>query len=102
MVPVKFMLPRCRLEPQRDVVLVADDQAGERPSWQVERGKRSQSHPGSMTASRGRSIDVESTHKRVYGCTKQGAEYGRFKGIRTLHPLLAHGLHTHLPAGDRH
>ena len=23
------------------------------------------------------------------GRTKQGAEYGRFKGIRTLHPLLA-------------
>ncbi|MFE9492350.1 IS1380 family transposase [Streptomyces sp. NPDC006641] len=34
-------------------------------------------------------IDVDSTHKRVYGRTKQGGEYGRFKGIRTLHPLLA-------------
>ncbi|MCX4850410.1 IS1380 family transposase [Streptomyces sp. NBC_00893] len=34
-------------------------------------------------------IDVDSTHKRVYGRMKQGAEYGRFKGIRTLHPLLA-------------
>ncbi|MCX4734118.1 IS1380 family transposase [Streptomyces sp. NBC_01363] len=34
-------------------------------------------------------IDVDSTHKRVYGRTKQGAEYGRFKGTRTLHPLLA-------------
>lgn len=34
-------------------------------------------------------IDVDSTHKRVYGRTKQGAEYGRFRGIRTLHPLLA-------------
>jgi hypothetical protein len=34
-------------------------------------------------------IDVDSTHKRVYGRTKQGAEYGRFKGVRTLHPLLA-------------
>ena len=34
-------------------------------------------------------IDVDSTHKRVYGRAKQGAEYGRFKGIRTLHPLLA-------------
>ncbi|MFE4330792.1 hypothetical protein ACFRQM_15505 [Streptomyces sp. NPDC056831] len=31
-------------------------------------------------------IDVDSTHKRVYGRAKQGAEYGRFKGIRTLHP----------------
>ncbi len=34
-------------------------------------------------------IDVDSTHKRVYGRTKQGAEHGRFKGVRTLHPLLA-------------
>ncbi|MFJ8745315.1 transposase [Embleya sp. NPDC127516] len=34
-------------------------------------------------------IDVDSTHKRVYSRTEQGAEYGRFKGIRTLHPLLA-------------
>ncbi len=34
-------------------------------------------------------IDADSTHKRVYGRTKQGAEYGRFKGIRTLPPLLA-------------
>ncbi|MFF8789166.1 IS1380 family transposase [Streptomyces sp. NPDC015125] len=34
-------------------------------------------------------IDVDSTHKRVYGRAKQAAEYGRFKGIRTLHPLLA-------------
>ncbi|WP_406385604.1 integrase core domain-containing protein [Streptomyces sp. NBC_01618] len=34
-------------------------------------------------------IDVDSTHKRVYGRAKQGAEYGRFKGIRPLHPLLA-------------
>ncbi|WP_093705264.1 IS1380 family transposase, partial [Streptomyces sp. MnatMP-M27] len=34
-------------------------------------------------------IDVDSTHKRVYGRTKQGAQYGRFKGVRTLHPLLA-------------
>jgi hypothetical protein len=34
-------------------------------------------------------IDVDSTHKRVYGRAKQGAQYDRFKGIRTLHPLLA-------------
>ncbi|WP_406494797.1 hypothetical protein OG936_13385 [Streptomyces sp. NBC_00846] len=33
-------------------------------------------------------IDVDSTHKRVHGRAKQGAEYGRFKSIRT-HPLLA-------------
>ncbi len=34
-------------------------------------------------------IDVDSTHKRVFGPAKQGAQAGRFKGIRTLHPLLA-------------
>ncbi|WEB39172.1 IS1380 family transposase [Streptomyces yunnanensis] len=34
-------------------------------------------------------IDVDSTHKRVFGPAKQGAQVGRFKGIRTLHPLLA-------------
>ncbi|WP_326608931.1 hypothetical protein OG949_00700 [Streptomyces scopuliridis] len=34
-------------------------------------------------------IDVDSTHKGVYGRAKQGPEYGRFKGIRTPHPLLA-------------
>ncbi|MDF3291921.1 IS1380 family transposase [Streptomyces silvisoli] len=34
-------------------------------------------------------IDVDSTHKRVFGRTKQGAQVGRFKGVRTLHPLLA-------------
>lgn len=33
-------------------------------------------------------IDVDSTHKRVFGRTKQGARIGRFKGVRTLHPLL--------------
>ncbi|MGD3112913.1 IS1380 family transposase [Streptomyces sp. YGL11-2] len=34
-------------------------------------------------------VDIDSTHKRVYGRAKQGAQVGRFKGIRTLHPLLA-------------
>ncbi|MBL1098311.1 transposase [Streptomyces coffeae] len=34
-------------------------------------------------------VDVDSTHKRVYDRAKQGGEYGRFKGVRTLHPLLA-------------
>jgi hypothetical protein len=34
-------------------------------------------------------IDIDSTHKRVYGRAKQGAQIGRFKGMRTLHPLLA-------------
>jgi hypothetical protein len=34
-------------------------------------------------------IDVDSTHKQVFGRAKQGAQIGRFKGVRTLHPLLA-------------
>lgn len=33
--------------------------------------------------------DVDPTHKRVHGHAKQGAEHGRLKGQRTLHPLLA-------------
>ena len=34
-------------------------------------------------------IDIDPTHRRVYGRAKQGAEIGRFKGVRTLHPILA-------------
>ncbi|NKZ03135.1 IS1380 family transposase [Actinomadura latina] len=34
-------------------------------------------------------IDVDSTHKQVFGRAKQGTQIGRFKGVRTLHPLLA-------------
>jgi hypothetical protein len=34
-------------------------------------------------------VDIDPTHKRVYGPAKQGAQIGRFKGIRTLHPILA-------------
>ncbi|MFE7526945.1 IS1380 family transposase [Kitasatospora sp. NPDC057542] len=34
-------------------------------------------------------VDVDPTHRRVYGRAKQGAEVGRFKGVRTLHPILA-------------
>jgi Transposase DDE domain group 1 len=34
-------------------------------------------------------IDIDSTHRRVFGRAKQGAQIGRFKGVRTLHPLLA-------------
>jgi hypothetical protein len=34
-------------------------------------------------------IDIDPTHKQVYGRAKQGAQIGRFKGVRTLHPLLA-------------
>ncbi|GAA4099962.1 hypothetical protein GCM10022214_76470 [Actinomadura miaoliensis] len=34
-------------------------------------------------------IDIDSTHQRVFGRAKQGAQSGRFKGVSTLHPLLA-------------
>ena len=34
-------------------------------------------------------VDVDSTHRQVYGYTKQGAENGRLKGKKTLHPLIA-------------
>jgi len=34
-------------------------------------------------------IDVDPTHKRVYGRAKQGAEFSRIKGCRTLHPIIA-------------
>jgi hypothetical protein len=34
-------------------------------------------------------VDVDPTHRRVYGYAKQGAEVGRLKGQRTLHPILA-------------
>lgn len=34
-------------------------------------------------------VDVDLTHRRVYGRAKQGAEVGRLKGQRTLHPILA-------------
>jgi hypothetical protein len=34
-------------------------------------------------------VDIDPSHVRVYGRAKQGAEYGRLKGKRTLHPLLA-------------
>jgi Transposase DDE domain group 1 len=33
-------------------------------------------------------LDIDPSHVRVYGAKKQGAEYGRLKGQRTLHPLL--------------
>ncbi len=33
-------------------------------------------------------VDLDSTHRRVYGYAKQGAEHGRLKGKKTLHPLL--------------
>ena len=34
-------------------------------------------------------VDVDSTHRQVFGYSKQGAAVGRLKGIKTLHPLLA-------------
>lgn len=34
-------------------------------------------------------VDVDSTHRQVYGYAKQGAAVGRLKGQKTLHPLLA-------------
>src|SRR6266487_246796 len=34
-------------------------------------------------------LDVDSTHRQVYGYAKQGAAVGRLKGTKTLHPLLA-------------
>jgi hypothetical protein len=34
-------------------------------------------------------VDIDPSHVRVYGARKQGAEYGRLKGKRTLHPLLS-------------
>lgn len=34
-------------------------------------------------------VDIDPSHVRVYGRQKQGAQYGRLKGIRTLHPILS-------------
>jgi hypothetical protein len=34
-------------------------------------------------------VDLDSTHRQVYGYAKQGAAVGRLKGRKTLHPLLA-------------
>jgi hypothetical protein len=34
-------------------------------------------------------VDLDSTHRQVYGYTKQGAAVGRLTGKKTLHPLLA-------------
>lgn len=34
-------------------------------------------------------VDLDSTHRRVYGYQKQGAAVGRLKGRKTLHPLIA-------------
>jgi hypothetical protein len=34
-------------------------------------------------------VDLDSTHRQVYGYAKQGAEVGRLKGRKTLHPLIA-------------
>jgi hypothetical protein len=34
-------------------------------------------------------VDLDSTHRQVYGYAKQGAAVGRVKGKKTLHPLIA-------------
>jgi hypothetical protein len=34
-------------------------------------------------------VDLDSTHRQVYGYAKQGAKVGRLKGKKTLHPLIA-------------
>ena len=34
-------------------------------------------------------VDLDSTHRQVYGYAKQGAAVGRLKGRKTLHPLIA-------------
>ena len=34
-------------------------------------------------------LDLDSTHRQVYGYAKQGAAVGRLKGRKTLHPLIA-------------
>ncbi len=34
-------------------------------------------------------VDLDSSHRDVYGYQKQGAENGRLKGKKTLHPLIA-------------
>src|ERR687884_837796 len=34
-------------------------------------------------------LDLDSTHRQVYGYAKQGAAVGRLKGKKTLHPLVA-------------
>lgn len=33
-------------------------------------------------------VDLDSAHRQVYGYDKQGAEVGRLKGKKTLHPLI--------------
>jgi hypothetical protein len=34
-------------------------------------------------------LDLDSTHRQVYGYAKHGAAVGRLKGRKTLHPLIA-------------
>lgn len=34
-------------------------------------------------------VDLDSTHRQVYGYAKEGAAVGRHKGRKTLHPLIA-------------
>jgi hypothetical protein len=42
-------------------------------------------------------VDLDSTHRQVYGYAKQGAAVGRLKGKKTLHPLIATATGTSGP-----
>ena len=37
-------------------------------------------------------VDLDSTHRQVYGYAKQGAAVGQLTGTKTLHPLIATAL----------
>lgn len=45
--------------------------------------------PGSQGSDGVVFVDLDSTHRQVYGYAKQGAQVGRLKGKKTLHPLIA-------------
>lgn len=45
-------------------------------------------------------VDLDSTHRQVYGYAKQGARVGRLKGKKTLHPLIATASTPDRPSGD--
>ena len=52
----------------------------------AELAARSNLLPGSDTLAY---PDIDPSHLRVYGHAKEGAEHGRLKGQRTLHPILS-------------
>ena len=45
--------------------------------------------PGLLPGAQVVFVDIDSTHRRVYGYAKQGAAVGRLKGKKTLHLLIA-------------